>query len=332
MAPPRNRSSQAPAMPDRSRPRPGPPRPRERWIAAGPALLAAHGALIGALQARPGLPGVYLWYIGPPALALLACAALGAALFATVRTRATWDGTRLVGLAALVAAVGLVPFYRTYPSSHDHRPSHVRFRLPLDGPVTVVWGGDRPETNYHVSLPDQRWAYDLLVTDNGRSHRGSGTRVEEYLVYDRPVRAPAAGVVRAVRDGEPDEPPRARRWGLWRRALGNYVVIEVAPGEFLFVAHLRPGSVQVVPGQPVVAGQVIARVGNSGRSTEPHVHLHLQDTPRPFFGEGIPLMFSDYRVGDRLVTRGIPQGGFAGGRFTGEVVRHVGDGDHERPR
>ncbi len=300
---------------------------REPWTAAGPALLAAHGALVAALMARPGLPAVYLWYVGPPAIALLAVAALAAALVSTIRARATWDRRRVAGLAGLALAAALVPLYRTYPSSHDRRPSQGHFRIPLDGSVTVVWGGARADVNYHAVLPDQRWAYDLVVTEDGRSHRRDGTRLEDYLVYDRAILAPTDGLVRAVHDGEPDEPPNRRRRWVWRRALGNYIVIEVGPREFLFLAHLRRGSVRVVPGARVAAGQVVAHVGNSGRSTEPHLHVHLQDTPRPFIGEGIPLLFSEYRVGGRRLARGMPRGGLAGRRFTGEVVQHMGEGD-----
>ena len=62
----------------------------------------------------------------------------------------------------------------------------VRFRLPLDGPVTVAWGGADTDVNYHAVMPDQRWAYDLLVTREGRTHRGDGTRLDDYpgLTWD----------------------------------------------------------------------------------------------------------------------------------------------------
>ena len=296
----------------------------EWWLRPVPALAAAHVALAAVLWARPGLLAVYLWYLGPPILALLAIALLAGALVESFRRRAAWDRRRAAGLAGLALVVGLVPFYRTYPSSHDGRPSGVRFRLPLDGPVTVAWGGPTRDVNYHAGMPDQRWAYDLLVTSGGRSTRGAGTEVDDYLAFDRPVRAPASGVVRAAHDGEPDEAPGAHRA---RRAFGNYVILEVAPGEFLFIAHLRRGSVRVGPGDRVEAGQAIARVGSSGNSSEPHVHVHLQDTPRPYFGEAIPFEFSGYRRQDgTLVDRGMPRGGVVGGRYVGEIVEHAAGG------
>lgn len=291
-----------------------------------PVLLALHVALASTLWARPGALGFYLWYLGPPVLALLAVALLVGALVAAVRRRATWNRWRAAGYAGLALAAGAVPFYRTYPSSHDARPSAVRFRLPLDGPVTVAWGGATSEENSHVVLPDQRWAYDLLVTEDGRSVRGDGRALADYFAYDRPVRAPAAGVVRAASDGEPDVPPGKRPP---RPSFGNHVVLEVAPGEFLFMAHLREESITVAAGARVAAGQVIGRVGNSGTSTEPHVHLHLQDTPRRYFGEGIPFFFAGYRQGDLLVTRGMPRGGIIRGRFAGAVVEQVLAAEHD---
>ena len=92
-----------------------------------------------------------------------------------------------MGLAFLVTTL---PVYQVYPSSHDDAPSGVRFRLPLAGPVTVAWGGGPRSANYHVSLPDQRWAYDLLVTRQGQSFSGGGNRLEDYYCYDAPVLAP----------------------------------------------------------------------------------------------------------------------------------------------
>jgi hypothetical protein len=293
----------------------------EWWMRPVPALAAAHLALAATFQARPGLLAVYLWYVGPPLVALLAIALLAGALVESLRRRATWTRARVAALAGLALAVGVVPLYRTYPSSHDGRPSAVRFRLPLDGPVTVAWGGATRDVNYHVGMPDQRWAYDLLVTSDGRSTRGTGTELGDFLAFDLPVRAPAAGIVRGVHDGDPDEAPGAHRA---RGAFGNHVILEVAPGEFLFIAHLRRGSIAVRPGDRVEAGQAIGRVGNSGNSSEPHVHLHLQDTPRRHLGEAIPFEFAGYRRQDgAVVDRGLPRGGIAGGRYVGEIVEHV---------
>jgi murein DD-endopeptidase MepM/ murein hydrolase activator NlpD len=296
------------------------------WVRAAFLVAVGHAALLALVHARPGLVGVVLWWIGPPLVGLATAALLAVALRSSWRSRTTPTWTQLAGFATLVAISAALAAFRTYPSSYDHRPSDVSFRLPLDGPVTVAWGGPTVAVNYHAVIPDQRWAYDLLVTENGRSFRGDGTRLEDYLAHGRPVLAPADGVVFDVRDTEPDE--QIGHWQV-RRATGNHVVLQVTPQQFLFIAHLQRGSIVVKPGERVRAGQTIGRVGNSGNASEPHVHLHLQDTPTPHLGEGIPLYFRDYRVNGAHVDRGIPTGGrrrrsrLWPGAFTGQVVEHV---------
>jgi hypothetical protein len=308
----------------------GMPRASDAWLRTTIALAIAHVFFLAVIGARPGLPAVVLWYVAPPLIALAAAGLLAIGLF-----RALWRGEiptarRVGGFALLALVTASLAGVRTYPSSYDQHPSEVRFRLPLDGPIAVAWGGATLRANYHAVLADQRWAYDLLVTVDGRSFRGDGSRLEDYHVFGRPVLAPSPGVVRVVRDGEPDGPI-----GQWRvfRAAGNHVVVQVAEREFLFISHLQKGSIAVAQGDRVAAGQPIARVGNSGNSSEPHVHLHLQDTPTPYLGEGIPLYFYDYRTRGHLLARGMPVGGRQRpsrafpGAFTGDIVEHAGAAD-----
>jgi hypothetical protein len=300
----------------------------DAWLRAALAVATLQAALLGIVHARPGLTAVVLWYVGPVLVGLAAAALLALALARSWRQREVPDRRTLAGFGVLALVVASLAFFRVYPSSHDNRPSGVRFRLPLDGPVTVAWGGPTVAANYHGIMPDQRWAYDLLVTVDGRSFRGEGTRLGDYHAYGLPVLAPADGIVRVAHDREPDG--AIGQWGVWR-ALGNYVVLEVAPAEFLFIAHLQSGSVGVGTGSRVRAGQVLGRVGNSGNSSEPHVHVHLQDTPRPHLGEGIPFYFHGYRVRGHDVTRGMPLGGRAPGTrsapaaFTGDIVEHIAE-------
>lgn len=284
-------------------------RSRDRWLYAGPVLALFHLLLLGALYARPGLPGVVLWHAGPVALTLAAILVMGYGVLHSSRTRAAWTRGRAAGYGCLVAISGLpIVAYTTYPSSRDSRPSEVRFRLPLDGPVLVRWGGPTREVNYHVFAPPERWAYDLHVVRGGRSFEGDGTSVTDYFAYGMPVLAPAAGIVRAVSDGAGDTPVGGRV--AWWRSCGNHVVIDVAPGEFLFLCHLLRGSIAVDLGERVMPGQPVGRVGNSGRSSEPHVHVHLQTTPDVELGEGVPLLFHGYLDDDgRVVERGMPTGG-----------------------
>jgi murein DD-endopeptidase MepM/ murein hydrolase activator NlpD len=301
-------------------PRPGNKHLEDRWIHGVLPLGGLHAALYLTLQARPGPVAIVLWRWGPPLLVAAAAALLLAALVNALRGRQVFSWRRAAGLAGLAALLGSMGLYRTFPSEHDGTPSPVVMRLPLDGPVRVAWGGRRARANYHVGSPAERWGYDLLVTREGDSHQGAGEAVSDYHAYGLPVLAPAPGRVADVHDGDPDAAPG--RPEPVRRG-GNRIVLEVAPGQYLFLLHLKAGSIRVEIGDRVKAGQVVASVGNSGNSTEPHLHLHLQDSPAFETGQGIPFYFANYvEVGTgAFVTRGMPEGGVERGRHVGDVVR-----------
>jgi len=197
--------------------------------------------------------------------------------------------------------------------------SPVSFRLPFAGLWYVGWGGPDVLHNYHVGAPPQRHAYDFLVWKDGSTFSGDGTSNEDYYAFGQPVFAPADGtVVRAV-DGLRDVKPQIETDG--EHPAGNHVVIEVAEDAYLYIAHLQRGSLLVAEGDRVAAGQEIGRVGNSGNTTEPHIHIHLQDMPDMFaynsagaitsFTDaiGLPLVFSDIEVNGKPFAETIPLGG-----------------------
>jgi murein DD-endopeptidase MepM/ murein hydrolase activator NlpD len=192
------------------------------------------------------------------------------------------------------------------PSRHLGRETRARLRLPVKGEWFVYWGGRSLEDNAHAARPDQRFALDLIVARKGHPRRGAGRRNSDYFAFGEPVLAPAAAnVVRAV-DGVPDNNPGAASP---RAGLGNHVVLDLGNGEFAFLGHLQAGSLTVRPGAQVAPGQVLARCGNSGASTEPHLHFHLQDSPEEIRGLGLPVQFLDYLAGGKPVPRGEPRKG-----------------------
>jgi murein DD-endopeptidase MepM/ murein hydrolase activator NlpD len=178
--------------------------------------------------------------------------------------------------------------------------------LPFKGTWTVVWGGRTLEQNYHAMTGDQRFAYDLLVTKNGKSHSGDGKRNDQYFAYGQPLYAPAAGTVVTAVDGVRDNEPGELNPD---QAAGNYVVIDHGQGEFSLVAHMRPGSEKVKVGQKVKAGQLLGLCGNSGNSSEAHLHYHLQNGPRFGAAEGLPAQFLGYQADGVRVSRGEPTQG-----------------------
>jgi murein DD-endopeptidase MepM/ murein hydrolase activator NlpD len=125
------------------------------------------------------------------------------------------------------------------------------------------------------------------------------------------VLAPAAGTVVTVLDGIPDHPPAMPN--PTPHIAGNHVVIQTAPEEFVVIAHFQQNSVRVKEGDRVLAGDLLGLAGNTGQSTEPHVHIHVQNRADLLDPEtiGLPLRFSDYLADGTPVSEGVPvQGTF----------------------
>jgi murein DD-endopeptidase MepM/ murein hydrolase activator NlpD len=78
--------------------------------------------------------------------------------------------------------------------------------------------------------------------------------------------------------------------------IGNHIIMEMDDSSYALFAHLRRGSLRVSPGETVTQDQVLARCGNSGNSTEPHLHIQLMDGPDVWWARGLPVFFEDYEV------------------------------------
>lgn len=124
--------------------------------------------------------------------------------------------------------------------------------------------------------------------------------------FGRAVLAPVSGTLAAVLDGEPDHASfrglpslgyamtqRRRASRGWAGLAGNHVVIRVsADGPFVALCHLQRGSITVRRGQPIGAGEPLGRCGNSGNSTEPHLHVQAMDTIDERTAVGLPITFA----------------------------------------
>lgn len=271
-----------------------------------------------------GLTKISAWYLAQillPILGLLSLAAL--VIYAIVKRKFN----RLMGMTLAGALVCLSPAVMlvkpmAFPASLENTKPSATVRLPADVPLKVAWGGDKIETNYHAVAPDQRWAYDLLV----EPYVNGSDKLEDYGCYGIPVVAPAGGLVVKAHDGEPDEVPGVVS-NNYTAPAGNHVVILLEEtGTYLVIAHLKTGSVTVKTGDTVVEGQVIGACGNSGNTSEPHIHIHHQrQDPNLFplnFAEGLPLYFRDHDGPP------MPVGGFKlDGEtviLTGDEVQHIG--------
>jgi hypothetical protein len=158
----------------------------------------------------------------------------------------------------------------------------------------------------------QTFAVDLVYEPRpgGRPQFGTGPGFrppEAFPGFGQPVRAPADGRVVAVRDTARDHRSRStwpalgylmvegviRELGGSRHLMGNMIVLDLGDHTYAALAHLQHGSVTVRPGQRVRRGDPIARCGNSGNSSEPHVHVQLMDHPKALFAAGLPVTFAD---------------------------------------
>jgi peptidase M23-like protein len=189
---------------------------------------------------------------------------------------------------------------KEYPSPHLDYRTKTPLQLPFGDEWTVFWGGRTLATNYHAFTRDQRFAMDLLIVKDGRTHTGDGTKCSDYYCYGRPVLAPAAGTIVWEQDSLPDQAPGQMDPA---HATGNSLILDHGNGEYSLLAHLQPGSLRFKTGERVTAGAEVGRCGNSGNTSEPHLHYHLQDGPRPFVADGLPAQFVDVMVDGERVAR-----------------------------
>lgn len=155
--------------------------------------------------------------------------------------------------------------------------SRVSMRLPFLGTWTVT----QPPDSMPTHQPPWQHAWDFEVTGpDSKTCRDPGGERSDYFAYDLPVTAPADGTVAQVVDHVPDNAighfNAEQNWG-------NLVMVWHGQDIHSLVSHLRPGSVIVKPGEIVRQGQLLGRCGNSGRSPVPHLHFHVQRSPRLSF-------------------------------------------------
>jgi hypothetical protein len=182
--------------------------------------------------------------------------------------------------------------------AHEVPPGAVDLTFPLrGGRFLVVHGGSTGAANVHAFDPKQRYAVDLVkVNAFGLRARGIyPAEMTRYAVYGAPVLSPCAGNVVRVVDTFPDQPR-----GLMdlKNPLGNQVVLRCG-GIDVTLAQLEPHTITARQGANVAIGTPIAQVGNSGSTTEPHLHIHAERN-----GQAVPVTFGGrWLVRNAIVTR-----------------------------
>ena len=267
---------------------------------AGRSLVAYTGAELEAAISRPGQPGaseksklsggtmavVYMW----------ATADTADAVPATIRQRlsvkiGTYPDEMTVETAPIPVGRGAIAISSPLRGDHwlagngpSNSSGHRRALLPIDGHAAIA----------------QRFAIDWVrLRDDGKTFHDDAKDNKNYLAYGTDALAVADGVVTEVKDGIPENIP-----GIDSRAVpitletvgGNHVILDIGGGHFAFYAHLQPGTLRVKLGEKVRRGQVLGLVGNSGNSTEPHLHFHIENANSPLGAEGLPYSLSSFEV------------------------------------
>jgi murein DD-endopeptidase MepM/ murein hydrolase activator NlpD len=189
-----------------------------------------------------------------------------------------------------------------------------KMSLPFTGEWFVFWGGDTKEQNYHVENVAQKNAFDIIITDTkGKSYKTDGTRNEDYYAFGQPLIAPCDAEVLIVVDGIADNVPGEMNR---EQVTGNTVVLKTANNEYLLFAHFKQNSIKVKKGEAVKKGQLLGLCGNSGNSSEPHLHFHIQNKEKMNLSTGIKCYF------EKLLVNGIEKSDYS--PVKGDRIKNAG--------
>jgi hypothetical protein len=141
------------------------------------------------------------------------------------------------------------------------------------------------------------WVQYRMVGGEATTWSGPEDKNASYFCYDAPIYSVANGTVVAAMDGLPENVPHSGKYAIdlnFINAGGNHVIVDIGDQHYVFYAHMRPGSVAVKVGDHLTTGQILGHVGNTGSSTEPHLHMHIVDHPSFLAGHGIPYEFDQF--------------------------------------
>jgi murein DD-endopeptidase MepM/ murein hydrolase activator NlpD len=195
----------------------------------------------------------------------------------------------------------------TPPTSVDKKPVVV-ISSPLVGEDWVAGNGPSNTSvhrralipvNGHAYI-SQRFAIDWVQAyPDGKMYQGDPGDNKNYRAYGAEIHAVADGVVTQTGDGIPQNTPGAKSLAVpitLETVGGNHVIMEIGDGLFAFYAHMQPGSLRVKVGDKVRRGQVLGLLGNTGNSSEPHLHFQICSANSELGSEGLPYAFASFEV------------------------------------
>ncbi|HXN13596.1 MAG TPA: M23 family metallopeptidase [Candidatus Acidoferrales bacterium] len=148
----------------------------------------------------------------------------------------------------------------------------------------------------------QRYAIDWIqLGDDGKTFTGDEHDNKSYHAWDQEIHAVADGKIVEVKDGIPENVPNSGKLAVpmtYDTLAGNHVIEQLNEDHYAAYAHLRPGTIKVKVGDTVHAGDVLAHLGNTGNSSEPHLHFQVCDAPSFPASEGLPFAIDQYTYDD----------------------------------
>jgi len=218
------------------------------------------------------------------------------AVYKTTFERATYALNLSIDNNSKINGFAVTPFKdETLPKMERNKTQLI---LPFKEEWSVFWGGDTKKLNYHVVSQAEKNAFDFVIRDEkGNSFKTNGQTNEDYYAFGKELIAPADGEIVLVVDGIKDNTP-----GELNPAYvpGNTVIIKTANNEYLFFAHFKQHSIKVKQGQKVKQGALLGLCGNSGNSSEPHLHFHIQNVENVNTATGVKCYFDTIVVDGAL--------------------------------
>ncbi|MGD6962391.1 M23 family metallopeptidase [Fictibacillus phosphorivorans] len=199
----------------------------------------------------------------------------------------------------IIHGILLAPFI-TFPETDDELTKNT-YMMPINEEWFVFWGGANQFINYHYEVEEQRYAYDLVIVKDGQSFKDAPTSNDNFYAFNKEVIAPLEGrVVKVINSIDDNIPEKTNA----SKPEGNYVIIQHANDEYSLIAHFKQYSIVVEEDQVIKQGQLLGLCGNSGNSSEAHIHFQVMNSRDHNKGKSIRIRFhGDYEpIQGNLVT------------------------------
>ncbi len=157
----------------------------------------------------------------------------------------------------------------------------------------VGQGGDTLNVNAHMGVPEQEYGIDIVRTESRSLTKGEGKLTTDYFSFGETVISPCEGI---VVDCHSESKDNGIGESDTKNVYGNYVLIKVLENEYVVLAHFKQKSLRIKTGDVLKSGDILGLVGNSGNTTFPHIHMHIQDAPQLGTGHGLLFAFSRAHV------------------------------------